>query len=154
MNMKKLSSRFFVAGQITISDLGAASAQGIKTIINNRPDNEVQGQPESADLQRAAKDMGMHYVNLPVVAGSITDQNIDDLEDGLREVRAPILAFCRTGTRSASLWALSEARTLSVDAVLAAANEAGYDLTAMRDRLARRADGAAGKPEKTRSERS
>jgi len=135
MNMKKLSPRFFVSEQITTTDLGIASAQGIKTIINNRPDSEAQGQPRSADLAAAAADLGMQFVDLPVVAGKLTDRNIDEFERANRTLQGPILMYCRTGTRSTTLWALNEVRTLDVNAVLAAAAGAGYDLIAMRARL-------------------
>ena len=135
MNMKKLSPRFFVSEQISTTDLGVASAQGIKTIMNNRPDGEAQGQPRSADLAAAAAELGMQFVDLPVVAGRLTDENIDQFESANRTLQGPILMYCRTGTRSTSLWALNEARTLDVDAVMATAAQAGYDLAAMRARL-------------------
>ena len=143
MNMKKLSPRVFVSEQITTTDIGIASAQGIKTIINNRPDNEAQGQPKTADLAAAAAELGMTFIDLPVVAGKVTDEHIEQFENMYGELQAPVLMFCRTGTRSASLWALEEARTLDVDAVLAAAAEAGYNLSAMRSRLVSRSATAA-----------
>jgi len=143
MNMKKLSPRVFVSEQITTTDIGIASAQGIKTIINNRPDNEAQGQPKTADLAAAAAELGMTFIDLPVVAGKVTDEHIEQFENMYGDLQAPVLMFCRTGTRSASLWALEEARTLDVDAVLAAAAEAGYNLSAMRSRLVSRSATAA-----------
>jgi sulfide:quinone oxidoreductase len=143
MNMRKLSPRFFVSEQITTADLGVASAQGIKTVINNRPDNEAQGQPRSADLAAAAEELGMQFVNLPVVAGRLTDENIDQFERVDRTLQGPILMYCRTGTRSTCLWALNEAKTLDVDAVMATAAQAGYDLTAMRARLISRSAAAS-----------
>ena len=142
MNMRKLSPRFFVSEQITTADLGVASAQGIKTVINNRPDNEAQGQPRSADLAAAAEELGMQFVNLPVVAGRLTDENIDQFERANRTLQGPILMYCRTGTRSTCLWALNEAKTLDVDAVMATTAQAGYDLTAMRARLISRSAAA------------
>ena len=121
--------------QITSADLGVASAQGIKTIINNRPDNEAQGQPRSADLAAVAAELGMQFVNLPIIAGRLTDENIDEFERANRTLQGPILMYCRTGTRSTCLWALNEAKTLDINAVMATAAQAGYDLTAMRARL-------------------
>lgn len=139
MNMKKITPRVYVSEQITTTDIGVASAQGIKTIINNRPDNEAQGQPKSADLAAAAAELGMRYIDLPVVAGTVTDEHIEQFGCVNSDVKAPVLMFCRTGTRSIMLWALNEAKTLDVDAVLATASEAGYDLSAMRARLVSRA---------------
>ena len=140
--MKKLSPRFFACGQITVTDLGVAAAQGIKTIINNRPDDELQGQPSSAELAAAAESCGIEYVHIPVVPGLITEENIDDFESACRDSQGPILGFCRTGTRSACLWALNEAKSLDVDAILAATGKAGYDLAALRARLESRSAGA------------
>jgi sulfide:quinone oxidoreductase len=138
MDMKKLSPRVFVSEQITTTDIGVASAQGIKTIINNRPDNEAQGQPKTADLAAAAAELGIQFIDLPVVAGKVTNEHIEQFESIYADVQAPVLMFCRTGARSTSLWALEEARTLDVDAVLSAAAEAGYNLSAMRTRLVSR----------------
>lgn len=135
MKMKKLSAHFYVAEQFTIIDIEAASVHGIKTVINNRPDDEAEGQPKSADLEKAAKDLGLHYVHIPVHAKTITDQNIGDFQNTCREVQGPILAFCRSGMRSTCLWALQEVKSSPVDAVLAVASEAGYDLSRMRERL-------------------
>lgn len=146
MHMKELSSRVFVSEQITTTDIGVASAQGIKTIINNRPDDEAPGQPKSADLAAAAAELGMQFVDLPVVAGQITDENIEQFESAYPDLEAPVLMFCRTGGRSTALWALNEAKTLDVDTVLATASDAGYDLSAMRPRLASR---SAGMPSST-----
>ncbi len=139
MNMKKITPRVFVSEQITTTDIGVASAQGIKTIINNRPDNEAQGQPKTADLAAAAAELGMQFIDLPVVAGKVTDEHIEQFEGIYSDVQAPVLMFCRTGTRSIMLWALNEAKTLDVDVVLATTSEGGYDLSAMRARLVSRA---------------
>ena len=135
MKMKKLSTHFYVAEQFTAIDFAAASVHGIKTVINNRPDDEAQGQPKSADLEKAAKDLGLHFVHIPISAKSITDQNIDEFHSTCREVEGPVLAFCRTGQRSTILWALGEVKSSPVEAVLAVASEAGYDLSRMRERL-------------------
>ena len=135
MNIRKISPRFFVSEQISSHDVGAVAAQGIKTIICNRPDNEAQGQPRVIEIATAAEGLGIRFVDMPVKAGSITDENIADFERAYHDVPGPILAYCRTGTRSTSLWALAEATSLDIDAILSATKEAGYDLTAMRPRL-------------------
>jgi sulfide:quinone oxidoreductase len=70
-----------------------------------------------------------------VVSGKITDEDVASFAQALDEVKGPVLAFCRTGTRSATLWALAEARHLAPEAILATAAEAGYDLAALKPRL-------------------
>ncbi len=138
MNMKKLSPQVFVSGQITTTDIGVASAQGIKTIINNRPDNETIGQPLSADLAAAAAELEMQFIDVPVLSSGITEENIELFDRAYKELQAPVLIFCRTGTRSTTLWALNEVKTLGVEAVIATTGAAGYDLSAMRSTLVSR----------------
>jgi len=135
MIIRKISPRFYVSEQISGQDVGAIAAHGIKTIICNRPDHESQGQPTASEIAAAAEGLGIKFVDMPVKAGTITDENIADFERAYHDVPGPILAYCRTGTRSTSLWALAEAPSLDVVAILAATKEAGYDLTAMRPRL-------------------
>jgi sulfide:quinone oxidoreductase len=138
MNMKKLSPQIFVSGQITTTDISVASAQGIRTIINNRPDNEAIGQPLSADLAAAAAELEMQFIDVPVLSSGITEENIEQFDCAYQELQAPVLIFCRSGTRSISLWALNEAKNQDVDDILAAAGAAGYDLSNMRATLVRR----------------
>ncbi len=139
MTIKKISPGFFVAGQVSVADVGTAAAQGIKTIMCNRPDNEAQGQPASSDIAAAAEGLGIAFLILPVVSGAISENDIKEFEAACHGAQGPILAYCRTGTRSSMLWALAEAAKLDVDAVLSATKEAGYDLSAMRPGLLERA---------------
>ena len=139
MNLKKVSPRFFISDQLSVTDIGIAAAQGIRTIVNNRPDGEEQTQPASADLRKAAESLGLGFVELPIKPGRITDDDVEKFEALSRDTPAPMLAFCRSGARAMSLWALAEARTLNVDAVLATAEEAGHDLESLRDKLVARA---------------
>jgi sulfide:quinone oxidoreductase len=69
------------------------------------------------------------------VSGKVTDTDAEDFAKVLGELRGPVLAFCRTGTRSTTLWALSEAWHLDPDAILTVAAEAGYNLDGLRPRL-------------------
>ncbi len=139
MNLKKVSPRFFISDQLSITDVGIAAAQGIRTIVNNRPDGEEQTQPTSDELREAAESLGLGFVELPIKPGKITDEHIEKFEELSRDTPAPMLSFCRSGARAMSLWALAEARTLNVDVVLATAEEAGHDLESLRDRLVSRA---------------
>ena len=78
-----------------------------------------------ADLRSAAEANGLTWHFLPVVAGQITEQDINDFSALMSQIKGPVLAFCRTGTRSSTLWALSEAQHLSVDAILSTTAAAG-----------------------------
>jgi len=144
MNIKKISPRYYVSEQLSVSDIGAVAAKGIKTIFCNRPDHEAQGQTESSEIAAAAEGLGIAFCHLPVISGSVTEENIADFGKAYHDAQGPILAYCRSGTRSASLWALTEATSLDADAILSATKEAGYDLSAMRPHLLGRSAAATG----------
>lgn len=135
VDRKKLTPFLWVSPQISESDVGSLAAAGFRTVICNRPEAESSDQPPTATLEQAVKRQGMTFVHLPVRSGDITDQNVRDFRHLLETVDGPVLAFCRTGTRSTSLWALSEARHLNPDTILATASDAGYDLSGLRTRL-------------------
>jgi sulfide:quinone oxidoreductase len=124
-----------VSAQLTPADLGTLSAAGIRTVINNRPDGEDSDQPPSAEMEQAARALGIEYVYLPVVSGQITDDDVARFRTLMARVQGPVHAFCRSGMRSTSLWALAESHHLSTDAILQTAAAAGYDLSSLRARL-------------------
>ena len=107
MKISQLTSKYFVTGQITRDDLGFIAEQGFKSIVNNRPDYESAGQPESDELAAAAADLGMEYVYVPVVSGRITEKNVSDFKLACDNLQGPVLLFCRSGARSTMLWQLS-----------------------------------------------
>jgi len=108
--MKKLSENVFVAEQIGEDDYDAIIASGIKSVINNRPDGEEVHQPKSADLSAKAKALGITFYEIPV-AGQFSMDIIQKSREILETAEKPILLFCRTGTRSSLLWALSQVGT-------------------------------------------
>ena len=116
MEIKALSPFLSVTAQVQPSDIAGIAALGFKAIINNRPDKESDDQPLSAELAEEAARHDVAYCEIPVVAGQLNDANIYAFTEALEELHGPVLAFCRTGTRSATLWALSSARRLDTDA--------------------------------------
>ena len=137
MISKQLTAKLHVAGQITADDVKQAAAQGFTAIINNRPDGEEPGQPPAAEIQAAAKAAGITYVHQPVVGSNISDADVGTFARLVAETPGKILAHCRTGTRCTMLWMLSRAGTQPADELIATARAAGYDLEALRSRLAR-----------------
>lgn len=146
MDVKTLAPDLSVAGQLSAQDIGLAAAQGFRALIINRPDGETSDQPASQDILAAAESHGLEAAYLPVIAGKVTDADVDAFKKALQDLPAPVLAFCRTGARSTTLWALAQAGRLSAEAILATASAAGYDLSGMRERLrlARPGPGAPG----------
>jgi len=135
MQTRSLTEKLSVSSQFTLHDLTAAAHQGIRSIINNRPDGEASDQPTSAEIEAAGAALGLGYRHIPVVPGQIHDKDIANFSTALAELEAPIIAFCRTGTRSASLWVLSAAAEVASSDLLSTARAAGYDLNTLKPRL-------------------
>jgi uncharacterized protein (TIGR01244 family) len=126
---RKLDKSISVAGQITADDVAAAAAQGFTFLINNRPDDEQPGQPFSADIAAAAEAAGLGYRAIPITHAGFSEHQVEEMIEALEAAPGPVLAFCRSGTRSTYVWALARAR-LGDDpgALQAKAQDAGYDL--------------------------
>ena len=135
---KTLAGDISVAGQIRPDDLEALAAS-FRTIVNNRPDGEEAGQPNSAQIEAEARRVGLQYAFMPITPGQLNEQAIVGLSEVLANAPTPILAFCRTGTRSTSLWALTQAGVRDPDEILKIAAAAGYDLSGLRPRLEEKA---------------
>jgi sulfide:quinone oxidoreductase len=135
MQTRSLTEKLSVSSQLTLTDLNAAADQGIRAIINNRPDGEASDQPTSAEIEAAAAALGLGYRHIPVAPGEIHDNDIGNFSVALAELEAPVLAFCRTGTRSVSLWALSAPAEVASSDLLSTARAAGYDLSTLKPRL-------------------
>ena len=139
MEIRELTPFLSVSPQIAERDLAAVAALGFKGVIGNRPDKEEDTQPASAAIAAAAERAGLAYRHIPVVSGKVTDADVEAFAAAVAEMRGPILAFCRTGTRSTTLWALSQAPHIGADAILRIAAAAKYDLNVLRPRLEARA---------------
>jgi sulfide:quinone oxidoreductase len=135
MPFKALTPSLSVSPQLTEADIAQAARDGFRAIIDNRPDGEEPGQPSAAEMQAVAAAHGMGFAHVPTVGGKITDEDVALMAQALGDLEGPVLAYCRTGTRSTMLWALTRAGAQPADALITTAAEAGYDLTALRPRL-------------------
>ena len=135
MKFAKINNELTVSDQITIEDLKEIQAQGYKTIFCNRPDQESEGQLDFSAIEKEAQHLGIKTIHQPVVGGQISDNDIAQFGNYFENSQKPIFAYCRTGTRCSTLWALSHAKKLPVDEILSKAQIAGYDLSSLRDRL-------------------
>lgn len=134
MDVKLLVPGFAVAAQLEREDVAALADAGIRTIINNRPDGEDSSAPQSVEIEAEARRHGLAYRHIPV-AGDPGEESVRAFGDALNRAEAPVLAYCRTGTRSIKLWALSQARLLGAEQVLAIAAGAGFPLDSIRRRI-------------------
>lgn len=108
----------------------------------------------AADMEALAASHGMGFAHVPAIPGQIGDEETARMVDALARLDAPVLAYCRTGTRSATLWALSQTGQQSADTIIATAADAGCDLELLRPRLERSETVPAGADPKDRGRRA
>ena len=127
---RKLTDRVYASPQIGIAEVAEAKALGVALIVNNRPDGESDDQTPGGEIEAAALAAGIAYVAIPVTHAGFSEPQVVAMRQALaRAGEAPVLAYCRSGTRSTLLWALAEASAGADPASLAnAAAGAGYDL--------------------------
>jgi len=127
---RTLDAAVMVAPQISVEDVATAKAQGVTTIINNRPDGEEPDAPQGDAIAAAAAVAGLRYVAIPVTHSGFSAPQVVAMADALRLADGPVLAYCRSGTRSTLLWALARTQLGDdKDALAAKAAAAGYDLS-------------------------
>lgn len=134
--IRTIDSKVSVAPQILPEQMADIAAAGFVAIVNNRPDDEEPGQPTGAEIQAAAEAAGLAYTAIPVTHAGFGHGQLDAMRAALDAADGPVLAYCRSGTRSCNLWALAEAKAGgdSADLVEKAAG-AGYDLSGIRPTL-------------------
>ena len=130
MDPRTLSPQFAVLPQITPQDIPALKAQGYRAIIANRPDGEGADQPTFAEIETAAHAAGMQARYIPISGGMVGDDDVEAFRSALRAMPGPVLAYCRSGTRSIVTWALGQAQGGGRDRaeLVALGAAAGYDL--------------------------
>lgn len=136
MNIKRISPDISVSPQITAEDVATLKAQGFRSIICNRPDGEGADQPNFEAIEAAAKAAGLEARYIPITGGLVRDADAEAFGRALSELPGPVMAFCRSGTRSATLWSLSQAKDKPVADILAATKGAGYDMNGVARRIA------------------
>ena len=134
-DFRRVTDQLSVAPQIALSDLATAAAQGFKLVINNRPDGEDPAQPTSAQVEAAAKAAGLDYAYIPV-RGAPTPDQVEAERELLDSHPGPVLAFCRSGTRSIVTWSIGQAQAdnFSRDELVKLGADAGYDLQGLLPR--------------------
>ncbi len=143
MDIRPLSDSFAVSPQIEVEDLAALKAAGFTTIVNNRPDNEIPPEVQSASIRAAAEAEGLVYIDNPLSHGSLTWDHIRTQGDALATSDGPVFAYCASGNRSSILWALSQAGKVPTDDLISAAARVGYNLEPFRGEIERIAASSA-----------
>jgi sulfide:quinone oxidoreductase len=137
-NFKAVVPNFAVASQLEPEDFSRAKGAGYRSVICNRPDGETLGQLQASEAETACRALGLQFAFIPV-AGGFALSDVEATAQALASLEAPILAYCRSGTRSITLWGLASAKagTYTPDEITHAAKEAGYDLGGFAPTLAK-----------------
>lgn len=137
MELKRINDHVSVSGQIQPEDVSTLKDLGFTTIVNNRPDGESPDQPAGADIEAAAKAAGLAYHAIPLGRDGVSPQMVEATKAALEGSDGKVFCFCRSGTRSTTLWALSQAGEAPAEEIIAQAAKAGYDMSHLAGHLGR-----------------
>ena len=134
---KTVTPDFSVAGQLELGDVRRAASEGFRTILVNRPDGETPGQPNWGDIKAEAEAAGLEVRAIPFSGLPPAPAIVAETAAALEAAKSPVLAYCRTGTRSITAWAMAQALSgeRRPDEIIALAAKAGYDLSGARGAL-------------------
>jgi len=135
LELKRINDQVSVSPQIRADDVAAIKAAGFTTIVNNRPDGESADQPSGAEIEAAARAAGLTYVAIPLGRDGVSPDMVEKTKQALEGSAGPVFCYCRSGTRSTTLWALSQAGNLPAEEIIAAAGQAGYDISHLAGHL-------------------
>lgn len=131
---RKIDDKTYVSPQITLAEVAYAKALGIGLIVNNRPEDESDDQTPGPDIESAAREAGLGYIAIPVTHAGFSMTQVEAMQQALAQAGdAPVLAYCRSGTRSTLLWALAQAKAgINPAEIETKAAGAGYDIAPIR----------------------
>jgi uncharacterized protein (TIGR01244 family) len=133
---REVTPSFWASPQIGLADVAEARARGVTLIVNNRPEGEADDQVSGEEIEAAARAAGLDYLAVPVSPGGFSEDQVHAMADALASAHGPVLAYCRSGTRSTLLWSLAQARDgRAPDEIAADAASAGYDVAPIRPLL-------------------
>ncbi|XXQ68076.1 TIGR01244 family sulfur transferase [Neisseriaceae bacterium B1] len=137
MAIEKIADYLYVSKQLDERIAKRAAQYEIKTVICNRPDDEEPGQPNFETVKEWLNKYGIeNVIYMPVVMNGIDDSALEEFKETVAKSPAPILAYCRTGTRCAMMWALNQVkRGVEVNSVIKAAELANINLEPHREKL-------------------
>lgn len=129
-DIRHVTDLFSVAPQLAPEDVAQAASMGFRLILNNRPDAEAPGQPTSLQMAEAARAAGVAYLHIPFAGGPGPGQ-MEAVHAAAMGAEGPVLAFCRSGTRSITIWAQGQvaAGDRTREELVQLGRAAGYDLS-------------------------
>ena len=142
MNLGQIEDGFFVSPQLMPGHVALLAEQGVKAIINNRPDTERGFFPPDREMAELAADKGIDYHYMPIDHRGLSMEQISAFAAALKQAGGPVVAYCASGHRSAVMWALAKTSSKSVDEIIASCAAQGFDLSQMRPTLTQLASAA------------
>lgn len=147
MDIRQITPQYAVSPQIDPADMKAIAAAGFKTVICNRPDEEIPPSHHANMMQAAAQEAGLHFVILPVTHMSLNAEIVARQRAALDASDGPVLAYCASGTRSSIVWSLGQAGERPSEEIIAATAKWGYDLRGLKAQLDHLAQENSGEPD-------
>lgn len=135
MDYRPVTKEFAVAPQISTANIEEIKALGYVAVINNRPDNETIDQPTSDEIQTLVEAAGLDYYFLPIQSGTLPEDAVHQTQELISKIDGPVFAYCRSGTRSITLWALSQIGKTETKDIISATEQAGYNLPFLHNYL-------------------
>jgi uncharacterized protein (TIGR01244 family) len=135
LELKRINDKVSVSPQISPDDIADIKAAGFVAVVNNRPDGEAPDQPSGSEIQAAAEAAGLSYTFIPMGREGVTPDMVAKTRAALADADGPVFCYCRSGTRSTTLWALSQAGEMDAGAIISAAAHAGYDISHLAGHL-------------------
>ena len=129
-----MSDTYAVAPQITLEDVEALAAEGFRTIVCNRPDEEVPADICAEAVKAECERAGLNFILNPLSHGTLNMDHVN-LQRQATEAEAPVLAYCASGNRCSILWGLAVVGDVSTDHILEVTTKAGYNLTGLVPQL-------------------
>ncbi len=136
MDIRCLAPGLSVSEQILPNQLPELKEAGFRAIVCNRPDGEGGDQPLFAEIKRTAQAIGIEAHYLPAESGKVTDEQVIAFGKLLETLPKPVLAYCRSGMRSTTMWALSQAGQQPLPNIVETAKKAGFDMKGVIRRIA------------------
>lgn len=132
MELRKLTSRYYVSPQISSDDVPKLAAAGVTCVLCNRPDEEVPPSHAADAIRAAVEAAGLRFEVQPLTHQSMVPPVIAENRALGADTDDVVLAYCASGTRSCIAWALGQAGSMDADAIETAARDAGYDVSNIR----------------------
>lgn len=131
----ELSSSVWVGPAPKRNTLQQLAEAGFRSIINNQPDTDGNLLMTTDEVAAESAAAGLSYVHIPVEGRNPLEKDVRRFNDALTTLPTPIFAFCRTGGRSAALWAMASVMQHSTETLISRCHDIGFDISGLRHKM-------------------